>query len=275
MKLRIGLAMIVACVLGGALVRYHGASRFPADERAGRARAAAHPASDVPAARQDGDRRDSPATFIPITGGKPRVMNSMDPFFRVPKTRYGLPLENDYFVAESMQEQRWLDRNGYPNSQQMAAYSAASDMVLEQAAAHGDSVAEVMLASRQLTHGDPQAAGKLMTAGKNGSSYALSLLAAYLVGAKNGNPELGYAVSRVVEMRGDWRSAIARDFMFRTPLTPLQKARAEVRAIQMLEDFREHSPVHPYVDPRPWRPRNGGNRGGTADDTQQAATEWQ
>jgi hypothetical protein len=182
----------------------------------------------------------------------------MDPFFRVPKTRNGLPLEGEHFIAESVQEQRWLDRNGYPNTQQMATYSAASNMTLEQAAASGDNVAEVMLTARQLAHGDPKAAGKLMTAGMNGSSYALSTLASYLAGGKHGNPELGYAVSRVVELRGDWRAGITRDFMFRVPLTPLQKTRAEGEAIRMLDSFRKHSPINPYVDPRPLRPQTKG-----------------
>lgn len=195
-------------------------------------------------------RRDH-AYFIPLTGGKPRPLATMDPFSLVPKTREGLPLDNDPFVAESPQEQRWLDRNGYPNAKQWMAYSAAPDMVLEQAATAGDGIADVMLAARQLAHGDIRASGKLMVAGMNGSSFALSLLAAYLASGKNGNPELGYAVSRVIELRGDWRAGIMRDVMFRVPLSPEQKFRAENKAAQLFNDFKAHSRVQPYVDPRP------------------------
>lgn len=263
MKLRIGLAVAAACVFGVIFFKYYSAGNArQLDERTSLADVLIpSPAAsnvNVPAANDDVGQQYQTASFIPITGGKPRARASMDPFFRVPKTRSGLPLEDDYFVAESPQEQRWLDRNGYPNTQQMAAYSAAPDIVLEQAAAHGDSIAEVMLTGRQLAHGDPKAAGKLMTAGMNGSSYALSTLASYLAGGKHGNPELGYAVSRVVELRGDWRAAITRDFMFRVPLTSIQKARAEAEAIRMLDSFREHSRVQPYVDSRPPRPQTKG-----------------
>lgn len=260
MKLRIGLAVAAACVFGVIFFRYHSASNaHQSDERTSQASvlmpSSASSNVNVPTANDGVGQQYQAASFIPITGGKPRARASMDPFFRVPKTRNGLPLDDDYFVAESPQEQRWLDRNGYPNTQQMTAYSAAPDIVLEQAAARGDSVAEVMLAARQLAHEDPKAAGKLMTAGMNGSSYALSTLASYLASGKHGNPELGYAVSRVVELRGDWRAAITRDFMFRTPLTSMQKAQAEAEAIRMLDSFREHSRVQPYVDPRPRRPQ--------------------
>jgi hypothetical protein len=254
MKWRIGLIVVVICVIGIALQKHYAADNaVQSDERIELAPASTNSSPHILVAGEAG-QRDRPATFVPITGGKPRARASMDPFFRVPKTRHGLPLEHDPFVAESVEEQRWLDRNGYPNSQQWAAYSTAPEIVLEQAAAHGDSVAEVMLAARQLSHGDPRAGGKLMTAGMNGSSFALHMLASYLISAKHGNPELGYAVSRVVELRGDWRAGITREFGFRVPLTQVQRARAEGKAFQMLDSFRRHSPVYPYVDPRPLPP---------------------
>jgi len=258
MKRHLSLIVVVACVCGGVLLKYYSADDVPqSGGQSNQADVSAHssPKSEILATRGHDDRD---INFVPITGGKPRSRAPMDPFFRIPKSRNGLPLKDEHFVAESVQEQRWLDRNGYPNTQQMAAYSAASTFTLEQAAAHGDDVAAVMLAARQLAHGDPKAAGKLMTAGMNGSSYALSLLASYMAGAKHGNPELGYAVSRVVELRGDWRAGITRDFMFPVPLTPLQKARAEAEAIKILDNLRAHSPVIPYVDPRPPRPQTKG-----------------
>lgn len=263
-KLRLGpmIAIAVAGVVGVVLFKSCSTTTAPpANEHTSPTTTSAHASSTIPATGiiladgESADPHERVMSFVPITGGKPRARAPIDPFPRVPKTRSGLPLENDYYVAESVQEQRWLDRNGYPNTRQVAAYSAAPDIVLEQAAAHGDSVAEVMLAGRRLAQGDPTAAGKLMTAGMNGSSYALSTLASYLAGAENGNPELGYAISRVVELRGDWRSAITREVMFRTPLTSVQRVRAEGQAIHMLDDFRKHSPQgQRYIDPRPLRP---------------------
>jgi hypothetical protein len=263
MKWRSGLPVIVVSILAVILLKNHFAGDVqPPDERTSRAAAPADTSSSTnPTATGNSDQHHylaEPATFVPITGGKPRPRAPMDPFFRIPKTRNGLPLEGDYFVAESVQEQRWLDRNGYPNAEQWAAYSAAPDMTLAQAAAHGDDVADIMLAARQLAHGDPKAGGKLMTAGMNGSSFALSMLASYLANGKYGNPELGYAVSRVVELRGDWRSGMTRDYMFRTPLTPQQKARGESEAIKLIDSFRSRSPVQPYVDPRPLHPQTKG-----------------
>ncbi len=241
MRLRAGLTLVATSILGIALLNhYFGNDARPLGEQTGQAEVPAGSSSNALAPNAAG-QHDSPPNFVPITGGRIRSRAPMDPFPRVPKTRNGQPLENDHFVAESVQEQRWLDRNGYPNTQQWTAYSAASSLALEQAAAHGDEVAEVMLTARQLDHGDPKAAGKLMTAGMNGSSFALSMLASYLAGGRHGNPELGYAVSRVVELRGDWRAAITRDFMFNIPLTPLQKASAEGEAFK----------TFPYTQLRP------------------------
>lgn len=203
--------------------------------------------------------RSSTGYFIPITGGRPRPRATRDPFFRVAKTRDGLPIDGDPFVAESAEEQRWLDRNGYPNAEQLKEYSVAPHIVLEQAAAHGDSVAEVMLTARQLHHGDASAGGKLLAAGVNGSSYALSLLSSYLSDTKRGNPELGYAIARVVELRGDWRAGITRDLMLARPLSPLQRARAEGEAFKLLDNFRNNSPIQPYVQPRPMSPLENEN----------------
>ncbi len=260
MKWRVGLSVACICIIGAALIRHYSASNaHRPDEQVSQADIPADmPPDQGRTTNGNSNQRDNPTYFIPITGGKPRARAPMDPFFRVPKTRNSLPLENDQFVAESVQEQQWLDRNGYPNSLQWAAYSSAPDVTLEQAAAHGDNVADIMLTARQLAHGDPKAGGKLMTAGMNGSSFALSMLASYLANGKHGNPELGYAISRVIELRGDWRSGMTRDVMFRTPLTPEQKARGESEAIKLLDSFRNHSPVQPYVDPRPLRPQTKG-----------------
>lgn len=63
-----------------------------------------------------------------------REVQAFDPFQQVPKTRMGLPLEDDPFVAESEEERRWLDRNGYPNAVQWESYTQASDYELSLAA---------------------------------------------------------------------------------------------------------------------------------------------
>lgn len=254
MKWRIGASLIVACTLGIVLLKHYAAPA--AQQSVAQTSSTEESAPTLSTTREavDAHQSDGLTTFVPITGGRPRTRAPIDPFSRVPKTRNGLPLDNDVFVAKSVEEQRWLDRNGYPNSEQLSAYSSASTLTIEQAAAHGDQIAEVELASRQLLRGDPKAAGKLMTAGMNGSSFALSRLAAYLSSGKHGNPELGYAVSRVLELRGDWRAGIGREFGFEAPLTSIQKARAEGKALQILDSFRRHSPVQPYIDPRPLSP---------------------
>ena len=193
--------------------------------------------------------------FTPITGGNVRLRAPIDPFPNVPKDRSNQPLQGDPFIAESAQEQRWLDRNGYPNAEQWKAYSTASDLALEQAAAHGDSVAEVMLTGRQLAKGDSKATEKLITAGSNGSTFALSLLASYMANGKHGNPEMGYALSRLIELRGDWRAGITRDMMFRSTLTAEQRVRGEAEAIRLLHAFSRGAGAQTYLDPRPLSPK--------------------
>lgn len=261
MKLRTGVGIAAVCILGVTIfVLYSVKSSHQSGEQHNLATSSTQPpplAAEVTATVVT-PRSVAPARpvtyFAPITGGRPRPVAPIDPFPRVQKTRVGLPLASDPFIADSVEEQRWLDRNGFPNEEQQMAYSSAPDIVLEQAAAHGDEVAAVMLASRQLLYGDREAAGKLMTAGANGSSYALSLLSGYLAANRNGNPKLAYALSRVVELRGDWRGPLSRDFMFRRSLTAVEKVEAEGEALKMLQDFRQHSTSRNYVDPRPMPP---------------------
>lgn len=200
MHMKWGIALpVVIFALGGILLfHYRAGNDAAAEEQVTHATVPeSRPSKPDATTPKDAHAHVAESYFLPITGGKPRQRAPMDPFFRVPRTRNGMPLAGDQFVAESVEEQRWLDRHGYPNSQQWAAYSRASDLELEQAAAHGDSVAAVFLASHQLARGDPAASGRLMTAGMNGSSFAIHELSAYLTGARNGNPELGYALSRV------------------------------------------------------------------------------
>lgn len=181
-----------------------------------------------------------------------RAHRPPNPFAHVPTSREGMDFESDPFVAESIEEQQWLDRNGFPNAEQWKVYSAAPDGLLRQSAESGDPIAAVMLDSRMLLQGDLDASGRLLHAGGKGSMFALSMLSAYMAGSPSGDPVLGYAVSRVMEMRGDTRVAIARDGIFRTELTPEQRMRGERMALDLFAQLRDDFPNRKSVDPRPF-----------------------
>jgi len=154
------------------------------------------------------------------------------PFPEVPQSRKGLALETDPFMAESVAEQEWLDRNGYPNAAQWAAYSTAGDIQLEAAALAGDKSAAAMFAQRQLINGDETALERMLTAGATGNTFALELLASTLVGVKKDRVS-GHALSRVAEMRGNIRTGFVREAMFSPPLSPLERVEAENEAAEM------------------------------------------
>ena len=146
----------------------------------------------------------------PATGVVAGADGALSPFAHIPQTRDGMPFEDDPFIAESIEEQRWLDRNGFPNARQWAAYSQAPDGLLQQAAASGDTVAGVTLDARRLAQGEQEAAGRLMDAGRKGSLFAVSTLQAYVSSPHGGDPVLGYALGRLMEMKGDSRVAAGR-----------------------------------------------------------------
>jgi len=154
------------------------------------------------------------------------------PFPGVPQSRKGLALETDPFTAESVAEQEWLDRNGYPNAQQWAAYSTAGDIQLEAAALAGDKSAAAMFAQRQLMNGDETAIERMLTAGATGNTFALELLASTMIGPEK-DLVTGYAISRVVEMRGNIRIGFNRDAMFSAPLSPMERMEAEQEAFDL------------------------------------------
>ncbi|WP_141481001.1 hypothetical protein [Marilutibacter maris] len=173
-----------------------------------------------------------------------------------------MSLRDDPFLAESREEQKWLDRNGYPNRIQLERYNQASDYMLEQAANGGDTVADVVLQGRRLSGSQIDlAAERLMELARDGSGFALSTLSAFMAGSSKGSPEIGYALSRVAEMRGDSRMALGRDAMFRRPLTPEQKLQGEAEALRLFNEMRSSSKVgKAFVDPRPvvFNEREGG-----------------
>jgi hypothetical protein len=207
-------------------------------------------------AGEDGaERHGDVATTIAPSGASRAPVVPVNPFFHLPRTRAGLALESDPFLAESAEEQRWLDRHGYPNSVQYQAYSVATDGLLQQAADSGDRIAGVFLDSRKLLGGDPDAAGRLLFAGSKGSSFALANLQAYMAGTSDGDRVLAYALARVMEMKGDSRSALVREGNFASPLTMDDRHRGELMALQILEQFQEDAGSANLNDPRPirWR----------------------
>lgn len=173
------------------------------------------------------------------------------PFPDMAKSRDRLPLDADPFIAESKDEQRWLDRNGYPNAEQWNTYSSAPDHLLMQAADAGDKIAYVMLEGRALAKGDKTAINGLLDEASSGSNFAIMTLAAYMAGSPGSNLELGYAYSRVAEMRGDYRIAAAREGMFPRALTSEEKLRGEARALSIFNELKKASRINQFVDPRP------------------------
>ncbi len=176
------------------------------------------------------------------------------PFADIPRDRSTLGLEDDPFAPHSRAEQQWLDRHGFPNARQWETYSAASTAMLEQAAASGDTVARSMLDGR-LIGTDPQAQQRLLDAGAEGDLYALQLVASYQAGSSKGDPVLGYAISRVAEMRGDSTLGLTREVMFRQPLDVAQRMRAEAEALRlntaMSALYRARHGVDAEIDMRP------------------------
>lgn len=177
---------------------------------------------------------------------------SLGPFSHVPASRLGMPLATDPFEADSIEEQRWLDRNGFPNEEQLRVYSTASEGLLRIAAERGDRLARVELDGRLLMQGDREAVGRLFESAEQGSLYALAKLAGYMAASRDGSPALGYSISRVQEIRGDTRVALARDVLMARPLEPMEKAQAELDALRMARDLEARFKGGKFGDPRPW-----------------------
>lgn len=228
---------------------------------------------------QDGDRTSSPSASATSTDeitstdandsvalNAPRTSEvstrtagatAMHPFHGVPRSRRNLPLDGDPFAPSSAEEQEWLDRNGFPNAEQVHVYSTASDAALEQAAAAGDLVAQVMLDGRRLMTGDRHAEARLMAAAAAGSNYALTTLAGYLGRpSPGGEPARAYALTRVAEMLGDYKIGLVRDVLVSKPLDPSVRLKAEADALKIYKNIvderrKRRGPQAAIVDPRP------------------------
>ena len=179
------------------------------------------------------------------------------PFPEVPRSRSGLAFEGDPFIAKSKAEQAWLDRNGYPNKEQWAAYINASDLRLREAAELGDKAASGVLLHRRLMGGDDSAIDAMLTEGALGSGFALDMLASFLASSRGGEDRMiAYAISRVSEMRGNLRLSGARDLMFDKPLSSVERIQAEQEAVEIYNSIYRlqknlKGPDSSPVDPRP------------------------
>lgn len=177
------------------------------------------------------------------------------PFPEIPRNRNDLDFEDDPFGPTSVAEQHWLDTHGFPNARQWETYSTASEYLLERAANSGDAVAKTMLDTRRLPV-DPDAKTRLFFAGAEGNIFALNSLASYMVGSKDGDLQVGYSLSRVAEMRGDTRIAMARDVMMPRSLSEIERMQAEADALRMNHQldgiYRDkHGSLPPPVVRRP------------------------
>jgi len=176
---------------------------------------------------KDAERPVVPSAESASSGAEPAASN---PFPNVPRSRSGMSLEDDPFAPQSVDEQNWLDRHGYPNARQWETYSQLSDGLLQVAADSGDLVAKTMLDARGLP--DRAAVDKLLLSAANGDDFALQLLSARLAAVPGeGNLIDAYAVARVSEMRGNTSAAITRESMFSSSLTPEQRMRGEANAV--------------------------------------------
>jgi len=184
------------------------------------------------------------------------------PFPDIPRTRTGLSLDDDPFGAASIEEQAWLDRNGYPNKAQWEAYQSAPDAALEQAALAGEESAASLLDFRRMLAGDEQACASLLDAAALGDDFALELLASYMFRSSERpsripvDAHFGMALTRVMEWRGNYSAAISRTAMRRDQFDSVEWFEIDAQAMEILRAFNDAyraaygADANP-VDPRP------------------------
>lgn len=174
-----------------------------------------------------------------VVESKPSKNEIINPFQHIPLTRAGLDFEDDPFLPKSRAEQDWLDRHGYPNVMQYKEYQAASDQQLQQAVDAGDELAKTFLNSRKMMEGDKDAEIAMLRDGALGNSFALELASSAIA---HDDPVEGYALSRVVDMSGNFAIAQARDLFFpgASSLSITQRTEAENRARAYLQLFKEY-----------------------------------
>lgn len=113
-----------------------------------------------------------------------------------------------------------------------------------------------MLDHRKLISSDESAEGDLLTSAAKGSLFALELLAGSMAGSgQRADPATAYALMRIMEMKGNLRTAIGREMLISGSLNQMQRAQAEVEALKILRRMDElemdlHGSKRP-VDIRP------------------------
>ncbi|MEG2806225.1 hypothetical protein [Stenotrophomonas sp.] len=217
----------------------------------------ARPAQREPAvaSRQDVPPAARPVAAAPALPARPAAARPPHPFPDVPQSRQGMVGETEPFGGDSPEEAEWLDRHGYPNARQWRRYVTATDLQLEQAAAAGDGVARTLLDARRLRT-DPQAETRLLVAGADGNLFALNQLVAFKASRRDQMAE-AYALSRVVEMRGDLMQSLSRPVMI-FGLSDSERLLAEAEALslnhQLNELYRQkYGVAPPPVQQRPYQ----------------------
>ncbi len=246
-QVRQGMQVVTGLLIGAMLF---GAGVWLGQRNASPAHAAA-PTARVAAVAPARASASARSAMADVSAARPA-----HPFPQVPRTREGLTGEVEVFGGDSEEEARWLDRHGFPNAVQWRQYPAASDALLEQAAAAGDGVARTLLDERRLRT-DPDAQTRLLLAGAEGNLYALQVLSAYKARPK-GEVGEAYAISRVAEMRGDVMLSLSRPVVFAGRLSQVDQMTAEAEALvlnhHLNQIYRQKYGVDPpAIEPRPYQ----------------------
>lgn len=166
--------------------------------------------------------------------------------------REKIVLGDALWEASTSEQAAWLNRHGYPTSQQLAAFNGAKAAQLPL-----DGVARSpadVTAAESIAMSDPsakaQALGVLKNASESGSTYALQSLARVAL-LSEGDPVKAEGYYRAAILRGDWLVGL-REI---PRLSPEQNYAADLRAFRIIEQInlsRRQQGLPPLVmDVRP------------------------
>lgn len=139
-----------------------------------------------------------------------------------------------FWDATTPEQAAWLNRHGFPTSQQLAAFNGAKAAQLP-----SDGVARSpadVTAAESVAMSDPSANAEALSVLKNaseaGSSYALQSLAR-IAQLSEGDPVKAEGYYRAALLRGDWLVGLRE-----TPrLSPEQNYAADLRAFRIIEQI--------------------------------------
>lgn len=257
MKRTVVAVLLGFALLGGLLLAGRG------DEESSLEAPSSIPPADAASSKVDAGADTELAPASPSRGAATGISRSAIAalYAGVPRTRGGMPLEDDPFGAGSPEEQRWLDRNGYPNAAEWKALNGASISQLQEAAKGGDSMAAIMVDYWDVFQsGSPDAVNTLMRRGASGDAFALEMLSSALgVARANRDPVFASALRQVAQLRGNLALGLFPDANLPDPLDPVQRMEAARRAVELnhyLDNLRrvEFGLPPPTYDPRPIRP---------------------